>query len=51
MQGRENAITAYISIHATREGCDNVPYFAVTRDEFQSTHPVRGATGMQYEAA
>ena len=34
-----------ISIHAPREGCDSsTPGQAITWLEFQSTHPVRGAT-------
>ena len=34
-----------ISIHAPREGCDPLPTRAViTVVQFQSTHPVRGAT-------
>ena len=34
-----------ISIHAPREGCDDTPFLtAFHAFEFQSTHPVRGAT-------
>ena len=34
-----------ISIHAPREGCDPVAATTIDqRTEFQSTHPVRGAT-------
>ena len=38
----------YISIHAPREGCDLLfaPY-DITRNKFQSTHPVRGATDLR----
>ena len=38
-----------ISIHAPREGCDYIAYAVTTRTyTFQSTHPVRGATIVQY---
>ena len=33
-----------ISIHAPREGCDEDDNIKLKLDEFQSTHPVRGAT-------
>ena len=33
-----------ISIHAPREGCDLEDIAEFDGDEFQSTHPVRGAT-------
>ena len=36
---------ADISIHAPREGCDGICLIEITSImEFQSTHPVRGAT-------
>ena len=35
-----------ISIHAPRAGCDyRVMFDSFVLDKFQSTHPVRGATG------
>ena len=39
--------TLDISIHAPREGCD-LGYLGIQSSgtEFQSTHPVRGATGV-----
>ena len=38
-----------ISIHAPREGCDDNATVTVTKAlEFQSTHPVRGATLLRY---
>ena len=41
----ENAILAIISIHAPREGCDEVTGVSIGDIViFQSTHPVRGAT-------
>ena len=41
------ALHADISIHAPREGCDELEDIAeFDGDEFQSTHPVRGATTM-----
>ena len=33
-----------ISIHAPREGCDQTAGAGKLTTEFQSTHPVRGAT-------
>ena len=36
-----------ISIHAPREGCDYVARFFHLAREFQSTHPVRGATELK----
>ena len=37
-----------ISIHAPREGCDVRRNGQITvREEFQSTHPVRGATNIE----
>ena len=50
MTGVVNAIMHGISIHAPREGCDT--FFAAcdaaNNPEFQSTHPVRGATSTSY---
>ena len=40
-----------ISIHAPREGCDYAEQVDVDRqNRFQSTHPVRGATGRNRHA-
>ena len=39
-----------ISIHAPREGCDStVSRGSAVSSAFQSTHPVRGATGTDAE--
>ena len=43
--GKTNDDIAEISIHAPREGCDDlVQVEATITSAFQSTHPVRGAT-------
>ena len=38
------SMVAFISIHAPREGCDAASARNTSTMEFQSTHPVRGAT-------
>ena len=47
----DNRLFLYISIHAPLAGCDTVKLFSVrTLSTFQSTHPLRGATGIQASA-
>ena len=46
MPGKRWSENLRISIHAPREGCDPAGIHLPTSSRFQSTHPVRGATGM-----